>query len=349
MIEKNEAVEFVVELAESGWRLDFFLAHHLPQYSRMHLRRLITAAGVEVDDKGGKPSYRLKPGQRVRLELPDLPRESPKPENIPLDVIYEDDSLAVINKPPGMVVHPARGHWSGTLTAALAYRFAGQLSSTGGPSRPGIVHRLDRDTSGAIIIAKNDTAHKCLAAQFEQRLVEKEYLAIAAGVPDRDRDWVDFSVGPHPTKREKMMVVRKVEWTKISHRPVDENGEVDDTGLGSRASMIRHAETFYEVVERFKNYSLIRALPKTGRTHQVRLHLTAVGLPILCDLLYGRGEKQLTRHGLLGKGDGETVLLARQALHAHWIKFTHPESGEPMRVEVPLPADMQSILDALGE
>ena len=139
----SDPVELTVDSSEAGWRLDVFLAHHFPDYSRVHLRRVITAGGVRVDDRGGKPAYRLIPGQRVRIILPEIPREAPRPENIPLEILFEDDHLVVINKPPGMVVHPARGHWSGTLASALQFHFGSTLSSSGGPSRPGIVHRLD--------------------------------------------------------------------------------------------------------------------------------------------------------------------------------------------------------------
>ncbi len=336
----HDSIELTVAPGESGWRLDLFLVHYLPDYSRMHLRRVITAGEVSVDGRGGKPSYRLKPGQRVSLVLPELPREAPKPENIPLDVLYEDDDLAVVNKPSGMVVHPARGHWAGTLASALSYRFAGQLSSTGGPTRPGIVHRLDRDTSGVILVAKNDQAHRRLAFQFESRTIEKEYAAIVVGVPQRDRDCVDVGIGPHPQKREKMMAVPKVTWTKISRVPRS------DAKVEGRSSMTRQAETYFEVAERFDRYALVRAMPKTGRTHQVRIHMAYAGFPVLCDKLYGH-QAEITRGQLIGDPEDQTVLLARQALHARWLAFAHPETGRRIEIEAPLPDDMQSVLEAL--
>jgi len=204
----DEPVELTVQPAESGWRLDVFLVHHFPDYSRVHIRRIISAGGVRIDDQGGKPSYRLKPGQMVRAVLPEIPREAPSPEPIPIDVLYEDDWLAVVNKPSGMVVHPARGNWTGTLAAALQHRFAGQLSTVGGPTRPGIVHRLDRDTSGAILVAKHDLAHGKLSTMFHDRHVEKEYFALVVGVPEHDRDVIDRRIGTHPTQREKMAIRR---------------------------------------------------------------------------------------------------------------------------------------------
>lgn len=317
----EEPVELIVDPGQSGWRLDLFLVHHFPEYSRVHLRRVISAGGVQVDDGGGKPSYRLKPGQVVRAVLPEIPREAPAPEAIPLDVLYEDDWLAVVNKPPGMVVHPARGNWSGTLASALQHRFAGELSSVGGPTRPGIVHRLDRDTSGVILVAKHDLAHSKLAVLFERREIEKEYYSIVLGAPERDRDVIEQPIGMHPTQREKMAIRR--------HDPES-----------------KAAETFYEVDERFDGYAAVKVLPKTGRTHQIRVHMCHIGHPILCDRQYG-GHSQITRGEINGSRDDDEVLLDRQALHARRLKFAHPDSGETMEVIAPLLADMASVLDEL--
>jgi len=319
----DQPVEFLVSPAESGWRLDAFLAHHLTDYSRAHLRRVIATGAVTVDDGGCKPSYRLKPGQRVSLVLPEIPREGPRAENIPLEILYEDEELAVVNKPPGMVVHPARGHWSGTLAGALQFHFAGRLSTAGGPTRPGIVHRLDRDTSGVLLVAKNDQAHARLAAQFEARSIEKAYLAIVAGCPPRDRDVVEEPIGAHPHHREKMAIRRS-------------------------DPAARRAETFYEVVERFDGFALLRAVPKTGRTHQIRIHLDHVGCPVLCDRLYG-GRAQITRGEIRRTPGDDTVLLARQALHAHRLRFVHPATGAPLEIEAPLPADMAAVLSELRQ
>ena len=318
----SEPVELVVSSSEAGWRLDLFLVHHFPDYSRVHLRRVITAGGVRIDDEtGGKPSYRLKPGQRVRVVLPEIPREAPRPEEIPLDVLYEDDWLAVVNKPPGMVVHPARGHWSGTLASALQYHFGGKLSTAGGPTRPGIVHRLDRDTSGAILVAKHDLAHAKLAAQFRDRTVEKEYFALVSGRPERDRDVIDRPIGMHPTHREKMAIRR------------------DDPAS-------RTAETFYEVLERFDGFAAVRASPKTGRTHQIRVHLNHIGCPVLCDRQYG-GRSRITRGEIRRDCEDALVLLDRQALHAWRLEFAHPDTSESIRIEAPLPDDMAAVLAEL--
>jgi len=317
----NQPVELIVSAAEAGWRLDVFLAHHFPQYSRVHLRRVITAGGVRVDHQGGKPSYRLNAGQRVRLVLPEIPRQAPQPENIPIDVLYEDDWVAAVNKPAGMVVHPARGHWTGTLASAVQYRFAGRLSTLGGPTRPGIVHRLDRDTSGVILVAKTDPAHARLARQFAERTIVKEYYALVAGNPRLDRDRIVEPIAPHPTCREKMAIRRET-------------------------PAARTAETFYEVIERFDGFAAVRILPKTGRTHQIRVHLGHIGCPVLCDRQYG-GRWQITRGEIRRTPDDTTVLLARQALHARRIRFRHPHTDQPLEIEAPLPTDMATVLEEL--
>lgn len=319
----SEPVSLRVRPEEEGWRLDVFLTHHFSDYSRVHMRRLITAGGVRVDGKGAKPAYRLRAGQQVELRLPEVPREGPHPEPIPLDILYQDDYVAVVNKPAGMVVHPARGHWSGTLVSALQYHFGGRLSAAGGPTRPGVVHRLDRDTSGAILVAKTDPIHHQLAAQFANRTVEKEYFALVSGDPERDRDLVVEPIGLHPTQREKMAIRRQ--------------------GPNSRL-----AETFYEVQERFAGFAAMRILPRTGRTHQIRVHLAHIGCPVLCDRQYG-GRSQLTLADLSRNPADTTVLLARQALHARRLGFTHPVTGQRLSIEAPLPPDIQAVLDALRQ
>ena len=320
-------IEFVVDAAQEGWRLDVFLVHHFPQYSRVHLRRAITAGGAQVDQMGGKPSYRLRAGQRVRFVLPEIPREAPQPEPIPLEILYEDAALAVVNKPPGMVVHPARGHWSGTLAGALAHHFHGQLSGVGGPTRPGIVHRLDRDTSGVIVVAKNDQAHAQLAAQFESRTIEKEYFALVAGRLLRDRDMIREPIGIHPHQRDKMAIRR-------------------EDAPGPEAARIRQAQTFYELVEQFDGFAAVRVTPKTGRTHQIRVHLDHIGCPVLCDRHYG-GRKEITRGEIRRDPLDTLVLLDRQALHARRLRFAHPDTAEPIEVEAPLPDDMAAVLAEL--
>lgn len=313
--------ELTVPPGAQKMRLDLFLTQVLDGYSREQIRRAVQDGGAEVDGRVLRPSYRLKEGQRVRFTVPEPVADGPVPEPIPLEVVYEDDLLVVINKPAGMVVHPARGHWTGTLTSALAHHFQA-LSDIGGPTRPGIVHRLDRDTSGVIMVAKTNAAHMKLSAQWADRTVAKEYLAITSGVPDRDRDWIRQPIGHHPYSREKM-------------------------AIRSGHSTSREAETFYEVQQRFHRYALVKALPKTGRTHQIRVHLDHIRCPVLCDKLYG-GRSMITAGQLRGEQDAEgRPLLARQALHASRLEIEHPKTGERMVFEAPLPVDMQRVLDEL--
>ena len=339
----GETVNFIVDDASSGMRLDAWLASLLPRYSRVTLRQAISSGGAVIDDKPGlaKPAFRIKPGQKIALTLPDLPRSAPVPEEIPLEILYEDDSLAVINKPAGMVVHPSRGHWAGTLVGALAFHFQNNLSQVRGSARPGIVHRLDRDTSGVIIVAKTDFAHMKLAEQFAQREIHKEYVAICSGAPPRDRDVIDAPIGPHPHQSEKMAI----------------RFECEDA---------KSAQTFYEVLRRYKGFTYIKAMPKTGRTHQIRIHFMHAGFPILCDRLYGgraeisevelgnrslRSEKLGVRSEELTQSGAQkplaTPVLSRQALHARRIQFHHPETGQPMDVSAPLPDDMKATLELL--
>ena len=317
---------FSVTESDAGKRLDAFLATQLTQASRVRIQRGIAEGLAKVDGQTRKPSYKLRADQTVEFQLPPPPADGPQAEPIPLDLLYEDETLAVVNKPAGMIVHPAKGHWSGTLASALVHHFQ-QLSQFGGPSRPGIVHRLDRDTSGAIVIAKTDEAHAHLAEQFQARTVRKEYLSIVMGCPDRDRDLIDFPIGDHPSQRERK-------------------------ALRSDHSSSREAQTFYEVEERFQGMALLRAFPKTGRTHQIRLHFTHIRCPVLCDKLYG-GRSQLPagelrtwcRNKNIARGFADdAVLLDRQALHAHRLSFTHPLSGKELEITAPIPVDMQDLL-----
>jgi 23S rRNA pseudouridine1911/1915/1917 synthase len=312
--------EIVVAEGQADCRLDWFLAQQFSTYSRTHLRKVINAAAIKVNGLRTKAAHRLQVGDRIVVELPELPHEGPQPEDIPLKILYEDESLAVIDKPPGMVVHPGRGHWSGTLTSALQFHF-NKLSQVGGSARPGIVHRLDRDTSGVIVVAKHDRVHQRLADQFEHRTVEKEYFAIVVGRPNMDRDSIDQPIGFHPHHREKMAIRR------------------DDPAS-------RPALSFYEVIERFDGFATMRILPKTGRTHQIRVHLTSINCPVLCDRQYG-GRARITRGEISRQPADEFVLLERQALHARRLRLLHPETGQPMEFESPLPADLSGVIEEL--
>ncbi len=312
-------IELTVSEEHVDARLDVFLAAHFSSYSRVKLRQAINAKAVTVDGKRTKAAYHLRLGQVVSIVLPELPREGPIPEDIPLDVLYEDDHLIAINKSPDMVVHPAKGHWSGTLTSALAFRF-GQLSTVGGASRPGIVHRLDRETSGVMVVAKTDQAHVALAAQFEARTTEKEYAAIVIGSLDRDRDIIEQPIGVHPYQRDKMAI-------RAEH------------------STSRDAKTFYEVVERFRGFAFVKVTPKTGRTHQIRVHLAHAGAPVLCDRLYG-GRTHIAL-GEITRGDEDEIILKRQALHACRLRVVHPSTNKPIEFVAPLYNDIDRTLEVL--
>lgn len=319
--------EMVVPESARGMRLDLFLTHVIDGYSREQLRRAVQNGGAEVDGRVKRPSFRLKVGQSVRFRVPPPTAEGPVPEAIPLDILYEDEGMVVVNKPPGMVVHPARGNWTGTLTSALAYHFQ-SLSDVGGPTRPGIVHRLDRDTSGVIVVAKTNSVHMHLADQWAARTVSKTYLAITAGRIDRDRDLIEAPIGRHPFQREKMAIRDH----HVTSKP---------------------ARTFYEVLQRFDRFTFLRLFPETGRTHQIRVHLEHIGSPVLCDRLYG-GRSAITIHQL-GNAAASGVratgpaVLDRQALHAARLEIDHPQSGRRMIFEAPLPADMAAVLETLRE
>ena len=321
-------LDFEVPDDKDNQRVDFFLSMVCDGYSRVFLRKVVAEGGVKVDGKKVKPAFKVHTGHRVTIQLPPPPTDGPIPEQIPLDVIWEDDSLVVINKPSGMVVHPAKGHWNGTLTAALAAHFQ-SLSNVGGPTRPGIVHRLDRDTTGVIIIAKTNEAHFKISAQFENRTVQKEYRAITLGRIDHDRDIVRAPIGHHAYQREKMMI------------RADHHSSKD-------------AETFFEVIERFDCYSYLTVKPKTGRTHQIRVHLDHIGHGVLCDKLYA-GHSSITRGQLLRKAlkglpprpSDDEVLLGRQALHAYKLDMTHPLTNAPLSFIAPMPPDIESVLATL--
>lgn len=329
MSDASTLFEITVEESEHGLRLDAVLALRLDAYSRVFLRRVVQDKRVLVDGEVVKPSFRVQTGQAISVDLPPPPDDGPKPENIPLDVLFEDEAFVAINKAPGMVVHPAKGNWGGTLASALAFRFQ-SLSDVGGPTRPGIVHRLDRDTSGVILVAKSNQVHLKLSEQFAERTIEKEYFALTIGKVQMDRDVIKQPIGPHPYQRDKM-------------------------AIRSGHPKSRDAETWYEVTHRWGGISAVTVRPKTGRTHQIRVHLSHVGAPVLCDRLYA-GHAQVTRGELLRRqinrqpsqaGDDD-VLIKRQALHAHRIALTHPTTGEPMEIVCPLPEDIQSIIDTLN-
>lgn len=314
--------EFVVKARMAGKRIDAYLASRYPDYSRSVIQKVIEAEAVRINDQPVKASYKVRLDDKITIWLPELADDTPAAEDIPITVVYEDAHLTVVDKPAGLVTHPAKGNWSGTLVNALQFHFD-SLSTVGGEHRPGIVHRLDRDTTGLMVVAKDDQAHKGLARQFEERTVRKHYLAIVQGEPGRDSDYIERPIGTHPTNREKMAI-----------RTVEDGG--------------REAVTFYEVLERFRGYALVRCKPATGRTHQIRIHLTHIGHPIVADKAYG-GRDRLTLADLDGveRPEGEGILIARQALHAHELGLTHPITGQPLALVSPLPPDMEATVAAL--
>jgi 23S rRNA pseudouridine1911/1915/1917 synthase len=320
----DRLLEVTARLRVDGVRLDQFLVSQFADFSRSLVGRVIDAGGVEVNGKVAKASYRVRHGDVIRVRKPEPTHPLPVPENIPLDVLYQDAYLAVINKPADMVVHPAKGHWSGTLVNALRFHFE-HLSEINGDYRAGIVHRLDRDTSGAILVAKDEQTHRDLSLMFEQRKVFKEYAAITQGILDRDSDYIEGRIGHHPADRVKMTVV------------LDE--EEEDS---------KDACSYYEVIERFRGFTYVRVQPRTGRTHQIRVHLASVGCPVLADKVYsGRDRLSLSdlAAGLDPAQDGP--LLTRQALHAHRLRFRHPRTGQVLEIEAPLPEEFRRTLEAL--
>jgi 23S rRNA pseudouridine1911/1915/1917 synthase len=325
-IDGQKTVELTAKNKVEGMRLDQYLVGMFPDYSRSVVRRVIDAGGVLVNEKAGKASYKVRHGDRVKVVLPAPTHDLPVPEDIPLSILYEDEFLAIINKPHDMVVHPAKGHWSGTLANALQFHFS-QLSPGTGDYRPGIVHRLDRDTSGAILVAKDEITHRNLSAQFESRKVFKEYRAITHGVLDRDSDYIEARIGHHPTDRVKMTAL-----------------DADDEEEGKDAC------SYYEVIERFKGYTFCRIFPRTGRTHQIRVHLTSVGCPVLADKIYS-GRDVFRMSDIVADLDPEAdeVLLPRQALHAARLRFFHPRLHKTIETEAPLPPDMVRTLAALRQ
>ncbi len=299
----------VVEKAQAGERLDVVVASAVEALSRSQAKRLIDDGFVLVDGAESKPAAKVRAGDEVEVTIPPPQAADLVPEPIPLDVLWEDEWLIAVNKPAGMVVHPAAGNWTGTLVNALLHHCR-QLSSSDEIMRPGIVHRLDKDTSGVIVAAKDTEMHWRLAEQFAAREVEKEYRVLVGGVVRDDRLVVTANIERHPKERKRMRA----------------------TEVGGR-----EAETLLEVIERFDHATYLRALPKTGRTHQIRVHCAHARHPVLGDTVYGRGKVE-RRLGLD---------VPRQMLHAHRLAFTHPATRRRVELAPPLPPDFEAVLAAL--
>ena len=306
---------------DAGERLDRFLARRLAGFSRSRLKNLIEAGHVSA---GGAtlsdPSHRVKPGQAFVLKLPAVVSAKPEGQAIDLLIVYEDADLIVVDKPAGLVVHPAPGNPDHTLVNALIAHCGDSLSGIGGEKRPGIVHRLDKDTSGLIVAAKNDMAHRALAADFAARRIERTYQAVVWGIPVPREGEIEGAIGRHPVDRKRMAVVKR----------------------GGKPALTR-----YRVIRALgPGASLIECQLATGRTHQIRVHLAAAGYPLLGDPVYGR-ETAERRSRLSGPGRSALAGLGRQALHAGTLGFLHPRTGEQLRFESPLPADIRDLIKAL--
>ena len=302
------------EAADVGTRLDAFLARD-PALSRSAAARLIEEGAVLLNGGTAKPRTLLREGDTVTVTLPEPEPAEALPENIPLSVVYEDADIIVIDKPKGMVVHPAPGNPSGTLVNALLYHCKGQLSGIGGVERPGIVHRIDKDTSGLLVAAKNDAAHRALAAALEKHEIVREYHALVRGGFRDDAGTVDLPIGRHPSDRKRMAV------------------------LGEGMGKSREAITHYRVLERFSGITYLALRLETGRTHQIRVHMSHLSHPLLGDEVYGGGSSPFERR--------HAALLSGQCLHAARLTLAHPVSGEPLAFESPLPADFQKLLTIL--
>jgi 23S rRNA pseudouridine1911/1915/1917 synthase len=325
----NEFVKVVASKEDAGTRLDRFLASHARDFSRSRLKQILLAGEVRIGARTIKdPAYRVKPGDSIRLHVPPPQTAKPVGQKIPLKVVYEDDQIIVIDKPAGLVVHPAAGNEDGTLVNALIAHCGASLSGIGGEKRPGIVHRLDKDTSGLLVVAKTDKAHRRLSEQFADHgrsgPLLRGYLALVWGVPEPRRGVINAPIGRDPKSRERMAVLP-----------------------GGRRAVTR-----YELRERYAGEnglpvaSMVECRLETGRTHQIRVHLTRIGYPLLGDPVYGAGYKSKVSQ-MSAEARRLMARFRRQALHAYQLGFAHPTRGEALRFESPLPPDMSRLVDAL--
>jgi 23S rRNA pseudouridine1911/1915/1917 synthase len=314
-LREAESLVFKVSEADAGARLDAYLAAHVNDWSRARIKRLIEDGDALVNGNTFKPSYKLRAGDEIEVELTGPPLLAFAPEDIPLEIIYEDDDLVIVNKPAGMVVHPAAGVQSGTLANALAFHFQ-HLSTHAGMARPGIVHRLDKDTSGLMVVAKNEAAHEKLADKFREREVFKSYVALVHGRVAEESGRIDQPIARDPSNRTRMAVVR-----------------------GGR-----NAVSLYRVRRRYERFTLLDVEIKTGRTHQIRVHLHWLKHPVVADQVYGGGRDKTV---LDVQHRARINALKRQFLHAEQLAFRHPLTNEPLRFTAPLPQDLTEVLEAL--
>lgn len=303
-----ETYDFKVEEWESGLRIDKFIAGRMEELSRSHIQKLVKDQKAAVNGLPVKQNYKLSKDELVTLEIPDNQEPDILPEDIPLDILYEDQDILIVNKPKGMVVHPAAGHYSGTLVNALMFHCKDSLSGINGVLRPGIVHRIDKDTTGSLLICKNDNAHQKLAEQLKNHSITRVYHAIVHGRIKEDSGTVDAPIGRHPSDRKKMAVNYK-------------NG--------------KEAVTHYEVLQRFEKYTYIQCRLETGRTHQIRVHMASLHHPLLGDEVYGPARCPFK--GLTG-----------QTLHAKVLGIIHPSTGEYLETDAPLPEYFEKLLKQLA-
>jgi len=314
----NESQLLTVGSEAAGGRLDAFVAGQLRDTSRTRIQRAIEDGDVLVNEHTAKSSYRVRAGDRVEIDLPEPPPVELRPEPIPLDVVYEDDDLVVVDKPAGLVVHPGAGQEAGTLANALVYHF-NRLSGSAGRIRPGIVHRIDKETSGLLVVAKNDVAHEKLSEQFHDREVFKLYVALVYGRVSDARGEIEARLGRSRHNRTRMAVLRG--------------------GAG------RAAHTVFEAADRYAEFTLLKVQIKTGRTHQIRVHLAHIGHPVVGDAVYGGGRENAVRDPLVKR---EIRGLGRHFLHSAQLAFAHPRSGHRLEFSSPLPPELRHLLARLG-
>ena len=286
----------------TGKRLDVFLGSHLPELSRAKIQSLLKSGDILVNNQGAKPKYSVQVGDSISVVIPEIKSAEAQPENIPLEVIFEDEEIIVVNKSSGLVVHPAAGNLTGTLVNALLFHCKGKLAGIGGIERPGIVHRLDKDTSGCMVVAKTDTSHQSLVEQFKERSTKKQYIAVVQGRPNKDEDSIFTHIGRHPVNRLKMAVV--------------------NPGSGKTAITDYKNLGYDEAMDS----SLIHCDLHTGRTHQIRVHMLHLGTPILADPIYSKPNRQKAQPG-------------RLMLHARRLSITHPTTGERLTFRANIPKE----------
>lgn len=301
-----EILKLTAEGPSQGIRIDRYLSEKNGELSRSYLQKLLKEQGITVNGKAVKANYKVQTGDEIFISLPDLSEPDILPEDIPLDILYEDEDVMVVNKPKGMVVHPSAGHTSGTLVNAVLFHCKGKLSGINGVMRPGIVHRIDKDTTGALLVCKNDAAHHALAEQLKEHSIKRRYRAIVCGNIKEDEGTVEGPIGRHPVDRKKMTINYK-------------NG--------------KDAITHYTVLERFGNATYVECRLETGRTHQIRVHMTSIGHPLLGDEVYGSGKNPWHLQG--------------QTLHAMVLGFVHPRTAEYMEFSAPLPVYFTDLIEKL--